>query len=481
VFVASVLPTRLDDVAAGTCTLAPAAWVRCGRAIAAALTTGDLDPTELGDAERVFATAAALALRDARQPLIVTGTSLGEPALVETAGAIARTLRETGRAASLAVCGSEANSFGMRQLPQLDQHVEDALQAVVDGRAQTLLVLQNDLFRRADAGLVTAALEAAKHVIVLDCLDTPTATAAEIVLPAATIPETTGTLVNYERRAQRFYQVFEAGDDIQPAWRWLTAIGRAAGRNELDWMHVDDLVADMAAAANLDAVATAGPDASYRAPWGQRIPREPHRYSGRTAMYADRTLHEPKSTVDEETPFSYSMEGANSEQPAGMLPYVWAPGWNSNQSLIKFQEEVGGALRGADLSALLRAPDVPPVPYYTGSAAEQPNADQFILVAQPVLFGGEELSAQAPAIQERAPRPFIVLNGTDAARLGVADGDGVRCGGHSLEVRTAAAMAPGTAAVSAGMPGAPAHLSPGPAALAGDPDFVRQPSIIARG
>ncbi|MEM1436570.1 MAG: NADH-quinone oxidoreductase subunit NuoG, partial [Pseudomonadota bacterium] len=179
VFVASVLPTRLDDVAAGTCTLAPAALVRCGRAIAAALTTGDLDPTELGDAERVFATAAALALREARQPLIVTGTSLGEPALVETAGAIARTLRETGRAASLAICGSEANSFGMRQLPQLDQHVEDALQAVVDGRARTLLVLQNDLFRRADAGLVTAALEAAKHVIVLDCLDTPTATAAE--------------------------------------------------------------------------------------------------------------------------------------------------------------------------------------------------------------------------------------------------------------------------------------------------------------
>ena len=381
----------------------------------------------------------------------------------------------------MTVCGAEANSFGLRQLPKLNGDVEDALLAIVQGQARTLLVLQNDLYRRADEALVRAAFEAAEHVIVLDCLDTPTATAAELVLPAATIPEMTGTLVNYERRAQRFYQVFEPGDDILPAWRWLCGIGRAAGRNEFRWTHVDDVIADLAQEDSLRAVAAAAPDASYRSPWGQRIPREPHRYSGRTAMFADRTMHEPKASVDEETPFSYSMEGANAEQPAGLLPFVWAPGWNSNQSLIKFQEEAGGALRGADCSVLLPAPTLLPAEHDGSGAPRQQLNGAFRLIAQPSLFGSEELSGAAEAIRERMPQPFIVLNGDDAAGLGVADGDGVRYGDHSLEVRTDASMAPVTAAVSSGLPGAPAYLSADPVTLARDPNFVRRPAIIARG
>ena len=35
---------------------------------------------------------------------------------------------------------------------------------------------------------------------------------------------------------------------------------------------------------------------------GQKIPREPHRYSGRTAMHANVNIHEPEQPDDPDTP-----------------------------------------------------------------------------------------------------------------------------------------------------------------------------------
>ena len=42
---------------------------------------------------------------------------------------------------------------------------------------------------------------------------------------------------------------------------------------------------------------------------GAKIPREPHRYSGRTAMLANISVHEPKPPDDPDSPLSFSMEG----------------------------------------------------------------------------------------------------------------------------------------------------------------------------
>ena len=94
-----------------------------------------------------------------------------------------------------------------------------------------------------------------------------------------------------------------------------------------------------------------------------------HRASGRTAQYADLSVHEPKSPVDEQTPFAYSMEGANGTQPGALIPYVWSPGWNSNQSVFKFQQEVGGPLQGGDGGVRLIQPN--------GAEVNDALADQF--------------------------------------------------------------------------------------------------------
>src|SRR5690606_31655253 len=77
-----------------------------------------------------------------------------------------------------------------------------------------------------------------------------------------------------------------------------------------------------------------------------RIPRQTARFSGRTAIYANRSVQEQPPPDDPDTPFSFSMEGARLQPPPALIPRFWAPGWNSIQSLNKFQAEINGPLVG---------------------------------------------------------------------------------------------------------------------------------------
>ena len=327
--------------------------------------------------------------------------------------------------------------------------------------------------------------------MVIDSIEDATAQAANLLLPAATYAECNGTFVNYEGRAQRFYQVFEpaAEDEIAPSWMWIRRAAKAAGRDGCDWSGIEDLV--RACAENVPALAAipeAAPTAGYRGKADTRIPRQPHRYSGRTAMRADVNVHEPKPTVDDETPFTYSMEGQNTgRQPGAAVPYVWSPGWNSNQSVFKFQQEVGGGLSGGDPGVRLIAAETgsngadarpfrsPPAAFAAG--------DGFRLLPLHAIFGSDELSARSWPVAETSPSPYIVLNPEDARELGVARGDGVKCDALpvSVEVRIDAAMTPGTAACVCGLPDMPGPLPSDPVEFVRDPDFERATEIIARG
>jgi NADH-quinone oxidoreductase subunit G len=68
-------------------------------------------------------------------------------------------------------------------------------------------------------------------------------------------------------------------------------------------------------------------------------------------------MHEPKATIDEESALAFSMEGVNNGENGALIPYVWAPGWNSNQAVTRFQLEVGGRLRGGDPGTRLVQPN----------------------------------------------------------------------------------------------------------------------------
>ena len=108
------------------------------------------------------------------------------------------------------------------------------------------------------------------------------------------------------------------------------------------------IAACVAALPQLEGIVEAAPDASFRIR-GQKLARSPIRYSGRTAMRADISVHEPRQPQDIDTPFAFSMEGNNSPlADRQQIPFARAPGWNSPQAWNKFRAEVGGKLRFGD-------------------------------------------------------------------------------------------------------------------------------------
>ena len=358
------------------------------------------------------------------------------------------------------------------------------------GDVKNVIVLENDLYRRAPAASVDAALDKADNVIVLDVLETPTAERATMVLPAAAYAESTGTFVNYEGRAQRFYQVFEADGATRPAWRYLSDAAKLAGRNDLGWEHVDEVVHACAGTANLKGIQDVAPTADFRGRANLRIPRETHRASGRTAMHAHLNVHEPKTTVDEETPFSYSMEGLNRNQPGSLIPYVWSPGWNSNQSVFKFQQEVAGSLQGGEVG--VRLLDVSSngtglqhrfrEPPETDSGST--TVDGMRLLPLYSIFGSDELSGFSPPIIERSSGPQLLLNPGEVQRLGLTVGGGVKSPGlGSFEVCVSSEMPRGYAGIVLGMRGSINVLPQDAVELTPDPSFQpkRPLDIIARG
>lgn len=462
-YVATPAPTRLDDLARRTFRGPPEEIARLGFAVAHALDSSAPAVPDLRPEVETLAGEIARALRSAERPLVVTGTGAGSEAVIEAAAAATRAL-ETARGAppELFCVVPECNSMGLALLggPPL----EEAFRAIEDDpleAADAVVILENDLYRRADRATVDHFLERARHVIVIDHLAHDTGARADTVLPAGTFAESDGTFVNNEGRAQRFFQVFVPEGEVRESWRWIRDAMRAAGRHEADgWEALDDVLA--ALAADIPALAgarDAAPPADYRMA-GTRIPRMPHRYSGRTAIAAHRNVHERRPPPDPDSPLAFTMEGAELQPPPALIPRFWAPGWNSEASLHRFVEEIEGPLRGGSTGRRLLEPGAPreaprasiPPPFRRETA-------RWRLLPLHHVFGSEELSVLAPGVAERTPAPYVALHPVDLEALGVAPGDevAVNLAGAPwrLPVRVERALTPGTAGVPVGLPGLP--------------------------
>jgi NADH-quinone oxidoreductase subunit G len=458
-FIATPDVTRLDDVAMRAVRATPGDIARLGIAVAHEIDPAAPAVRDLLEDAREPASEIAEALKKAKRPLVVAGFGCASAAVIQSAANVAWALCRSGRAAGLCLTTPECNSLGLGMMG--GGALADAFKAVEDGSADTLIVLENDLYRRADRSRVDRCLNAARHVVVLDHVMTDTGRRADLLLPAGTFAEADGTLVSSEGRAQRFFQILIPEGDIQESWRWLRdALHRVAGRSpEVDWSRMDDVTAACAEAVpTLAAIPQAAPTANFRVN-GSKIPREPHRYSGRTAVDAAVTVHEPKPPDDPDTPFAFSMEGYYGPLPASLIPYFWAPSWNSVRALNKFQDDVGGPLRGGDPGIRLIEPPPDAAPRYFQDVpnAFVPRRGEWLILPLHEIFGSEELSRLAPAVAERVPAPYVALNPEDAASLRVTDDAivSVNLGATTcrLPVRLRTALPSGVAAMVVGLSG----------------------------
>lgn len=466
--ITSLDSTRLDDVASGTLHAPHADQARLGFAIAHLLDGSAPALTDLAPEQQALAASWAALLGNAKKPLIIAGTGARSQALLEAASNIARALKGRGQAVELALVAQETNSLGLAMLAGNAAPLEAAFDRIEREEKLALVMLENDLYRRAPRSRVDAAIDRLQHLLVVDHQDTGTAQKANLVLPAASFAEADGTLINMEGRAQRFFQVYapafyNADIQVRESWRWLAALQGVLDRKPLRWNTFDEVSAACAASAPLlTSMREAAPNAGLRIR-GMKLAREPHRYSGRTSMLADQNVSEPRVAQDPDSPFNFSMEGyAGARQPLQQVPFAWAPGWNSPSAWNKFQDEVGGNLRAGDPGRrLLEAGedslgwfDTVPAPFSAKEALQVVSYDQ--------LFGGEELSARSPVIQARMSEPVLVLNPADANRLALSAGSLVAFswGGHHwrLALRLSEHLTAGLVGLPLGINGLPTAL-----------------------
>ncbi|KGK83466.1 NADH dehydrogenase [Stutzerimonas degradans] len=471
-FIACVSETRLDDVAAESVQAAPDDLARLGFAVAHAIDPSAPAVTGLEADAAQLAQRIADALLAGERPLIISGASLGSEAVLKAAANIAQALKNREKNASISLVAAEANSLGMALLladERADKSVDAALQALRSGQADAVLVLENDLYRRAARADVDAALDAAHVLIVADHQHTETAARADLLLPVASFAEGDGTLVSQEGRAQRFFQVFEPSyyDSsilIREGWRWLHALQSTREHRPVDWTRLDQATEACASSHPvLAAIRDAAPKAEFRIK-GLKMAREPLRYSGRTAMRADISVHEPRQPQDVDSPFAFSMEGySGSAEARQQIAFAWSPGWNSPQAWNKFQDEVGGHLRAGDPGVRLLESRGTTLTWFAPTAAFAPQPGHWQAVPLYHLFGSDETSSLAAPIQTRIPQPYVALNEAEAARLGV--NDGVRLAllvnGHELHLplRIVEDLAVGLVGLPVGLPGVPAAFA----------------------
>ena len=480
-FIASFADTRLDDVAETSARLAGDDIARLGFAVAHEIDSSAPAVSHLSDEQSRLARRIAGALLAAEKPLVVSGTGCASMAIMQASANVAAALHAKGRKAEIALCQPEVNSVGVAMLG--GDSVEKALALLESGEADGVVVVENDIYRRADAERVEAALAKAKVLVVIDHQQTPTVAKANFVFPAGSFAESDGTAINMEGRAQRYFQVYDPAYydpecKINESWRWIYALHTSIERRMACWTQFDEitqLCAETVPA--LAGIMDTSPNASYRMK-GLKIARAPRRYSGRTAMRANLSVHEPRVSQDRDSALSFSMEGyVGPNEPASFVPFAWAPGWNSPQAWTKFQDEVGGHLRSGDSGVRLIEPDpAVAVQYFTAiPEAFVVRDDEWRVAPLYHLFGSDELSVMAPAVETMVAAAYISLSRADAARLKMAENSLVKVTlanrTYSLRLQISESLTPGLVGLPAGIPGMPpilghayARLSTGSAA-----------------
>ena len=422
IFIATCTSTKLDDVATETLHSAPDDIARLGFAVAQMLDDKLPMVEGLSSLETERARRIADQLRSAKRPVIISGVGCQTASVMKAAANIAWALHKLNTSTRICFTLSDSNSLGLAMMG--GHRLKDAFDAVLNGLADTVIIMENDLYRHGRKDVVDAFLKKCKNVIVIDHLNHATARQAHVIVPAGTFAESDGTLVNNEARAQRFFQVYEATDVIQESWRWMLSIGSALGNSTLaGWNNFEDVTLAIAGKEPLlKGVDTINPPPSFRVA-GQKIPRQPHRYSGRTAMNAHHNVSEPKPPEDSDSPLSYTMEGLRALPPSSMIPFFWSPGWNSVQSVNKYQEEVGAALKGGDPGLRLLTPKKQASKYFA-YAPEPFKALEGRLFVIPLyhIYGSEELSVVSKGVALRSPEPYVMISAQDSQTLAVHEG-----------------------------------------------------------
>jgi NADH-quinone oxidoreductase subunit G len=427
VFIATPFTSSLDEIAEDIFQATPQDIADLGYTVAQILSNEAPVAKIYKEVPKKLAGKISLSLKNAKNPLIISGVSSGNEAIVHAALNIAIALLSAGSNVMLSMVVMECNSMGLTLFP--GQSIEDAIIATENKEIDTLVVLENDLYRRAGEDSVNKLFKRSKQVIVLDQLHNKTTQNANILLPAATFAESEGTIVNNEGRAQRYYKVIDNNSQVRESWRWITDFIKVMDvKQAVSWNRLDDIVESMAnELALFSKLKNYKPGADFRM-LNAKIPRQTMRYSGRTAMNANVAVSEPKLSQDPDSPLAFSMEGQPENPPSSLVPFYWTPGWNSVQAMYNYLDEPDASMKGGDPGVRLLEPveGSKNVFFKHETRIVEVLKDEWLIVPVYQIFGSDELSSVSPSMLQRIHEPFVVINQKDADILSLRAGDPVQ-------------------------------------------------------
>jgi NADH-quinone oxidoreductase subunit G len=184
-------------------------------------------------------------------------------------------------------------------------------------------------------------------------------------------------------------------------------------------------------------------------------------------MHAHVAIEEPRPPADPDAPMTFTMEGHyGPDEPASLLPFQWAPGWNSHQqALPAFQREIGGAMKAGDSGVrLFEGRREAASRYFSGIPRPfRARRDRWLVVPVYEVFGSDEFGRHAPALARRIPEPYVALGTADAQALGIGPGSSVRIALDGadwiLPVRLRPALPRGVAGLPLGLGNLPTVLA----------------------
>jgi len=415
--------TKIDELGLINLHTDPENIAEFGFAIAHFMDDANVLPENISKEQSQMAKIIAETLMEAENSVIISGTSCLNANILKAAYNISEVLAKQGKKTGISFIFKEANSLGLtllggKKLSEIDKSAPN----------ETLVILENDLYRKAPAHEVDELLKSFKNTIVVDSLMNSTTSKMDYLLPAGTIYESDGHLVNNEGRVQRFYKVFvQEEGEVRSAQEWVQMLSESVDANPLAGLKnifdygeaiEKDYPVFKRLAANITPLA-------FRE-GAQKVAREPHRYSGRTATHANETVHEPTPPKDHESPMSFSMEGFHGTPAAPLTPFFWSPGWNSVQAINKYQIEIGGELRR----------EIPQLCIFKNTASgnvrgqyykmdvddNKPQKDKpkgkWKVLPLYHIFGSDELSVVEGGIKELAPLPYLGINPESAKKMG---------------------------------------------------------------
>lgn len=467
-FITSNDKTDLDDIATWNYYAPIEDQARLGFAIAHVLNSDSPNVNDFDQTLMSKVNIIAKALSNAKKPLIITGSHSINRNIIEAAFNIAKSLKIQGSKVGIIFVTPYPNSLGVSLIGG-GISLEKVLSQLSSGEADTVIILENDIYRHFPKFILDTALNNTTNVIVMDHQNTETVKKADIIISVTSFTETDGTLINYEGRAQRFFKVYEpsfynANIEIIDSWKWLNRLNILLNEQQIIWNTLDDIINSISInLPKLKLIKDAAPNASFRV-HGQKLSRSPNRYSGRTAIKSNVNIHELTQPQDKDSMFAFSMEGNNEPSaPRSHIPYAWVPGWNSTQAWNKFQDKVGGSLKYGDSGIkLFNDHQSTDMPWFINIPLFFKKNKTWRLIPYYHLFGSEELSQRSIIFQKRIANPVLIMNSQDATKLNIHTGSVVQFNYLKqiikLPIYCSEYLSSGQLGVPVGMPGIPMFL-----------------------